>query len=285
MQPVVIKVGHLREAAPHNWLLLHSGPVVAEHGNLLWLRSQTCLIVKDGHSVCAAAAAAAAMTAAFDAVIGTADDLLQRKQKLAVGIYVVRKAITDTGLVRNKLHASCTAHPDMCTHITWDMSHNLSSKAQAYDNYSTHYYCMQPPGDWILRGAFYDCVVAGGIPVVFHPDYAKMVAFSDMFDYTQMLSQAPTPAELEKSGSEYLQHLQQQHTSSNSTVKLQALHPLRRLFQYAVNPDHYLIDWARRGKVDARDDAFTFSLKAMLRGLCNQTTFSKGPQCLQPSAS
>jgi hypothetical protein len=196
-----------------------------------------------------------------------------------VGIYVVRKAMTDRASIRTVLHRSCTEHPDACTHVTWDMAHNMSFKAEAYSSYAAYHYCLQPPGDWLLRGAFYDCVVAGGIPAVFHPDYAKHVAFADVFNYTQMLLQMPTPAQLKKSGSDYLEHLQQQHAESNSTAKLEAWQPLRRLFQYALNPNHFLVRWSERANIDPRDDAFTFTLKALLRGLCVQKAFSNATQC------
>lgn len=208
-----------------------------------------------------------------------AESLLQQKQKLAVGIYVVRKAITDRASIRTVLHRSCTEHPGTCTHVTWDMTHNMSFKAEAYSKYSTHHYCLQPPGDWLLRGAFYDCVVAGGMPAVFHADYAKHVAFADVFNYTQMLLQMPTPDELTASDGDYLEHLQQQHADSNSTAKYLAWQPLRRIYQYALNPNHYLVRWSERNSIDPRDDAFTFSLKALLRGLCSQKAFSKSPQC------
>jgi hypothetical protein len=208
-----------------------------------------------------------------------ADELLARKQKLTVGIYVVRKAITDRTSIRTVLHQSCTKHPDTCTHVTWDLARNMSFKAEAYNSYAAYHYCLQPPGDWLLRGAFYDCIVAGGMPAVFHPDYAKHVAFADVYNYTQMLMQMPAPAELEASGADYLEHLQRQHAESNSTANLQSWQPFRRLFQYTLNPNHYLVRWSDRATANPCDDAFTFSLKAVMRRLCSQKAFSNTTQC------
>jgi hypothetical protein len=229
-----------------------------------------------------------------------AEPVIQQKQKLAVGIYVVRKAISDgTANTRTLLHKSCTQHADACTHITWDMSYNMTTKAAAYSNYTSHWYCLQPPGDWILRGAFYDCVVAGGVPVVFHPNYTKHVAFSDVFNFTDMIQLAPPAAELQSRGGsdfDYLEFLQkqQQHaagkdstssSSSSSRAKLTALWKARRVFQYALNPDHHLIRWRDRETQHAKDDAFTFTMKALLRGLCRQPGFRNSTQCNEPAHS
>jgi hypothetical protein len=214
-----------------------------------------------------------------------ADSVMQQKQKLAVGIYVVRKAISDgTSNTRTLLHRSCTDHADSCTHITWDMGHNMTFKASAYSNYTSHWYCLQPPGDWILRGAFYDCVVAGGVPVVFNANYPKHVAFADVFDYKTMIQQAPTSAELQAHKTDYIGYLQRLHSDGNSTAKLEALQAVRRVLQYALNPDHYLISWKDRANLRPRDDAFTFSMKSLLRALCSQAGFKNGTQCQQPTA-
>lgn len=216
--------------------------------------------------------------------------MIQQKQKLAVGIYVVRRAISDgTANTRTLLHKSCTSHTDTCTHITWDLGHNMTTKAAAYSNYTSHWYCLQPPGDWIVRGAFYDCAVAGGVPVVFHPNYVNHVAFSDVFNYSNMIQQAPPAAELPSGGSEfdYIQFLQQQHAADKdgSRAKLGALWKVRRVFQYALNPDHYLIRWQDRDSRHAKDDAFTFTMKALLRGLCRQPGFMSSTQCQEPTQS
>jgi hypothetical protein len=197
----------------------------------------------------------------------------------------VRKAMSDgTTNTRTLLHKSCTDHADSCTHITWNMGHNMTFKASAYSKYTSHWYCLQPPGDWILRGAFYDCVVAGGLPVVFNENYPKHIAFADVFDYATMIQQAPTSAELQLQKTDYVGYLQRLHTGGNSTSKLKALQAVRRVFQYALNPDHYLISWKARADLDPRDDAFTFSMKSLLRGLCSQPGFKNKTQCQQPSA-
>lgn len=210
-----------------------------------------------------------------------ADSVLQQKQKLAVGIYVVRKAISDSANTRTVLHKSCTDNADACTHITWEMAHNMSFKASAYSNYSSHWYCLQPPGDWVLRGAFYDCVVAGGVPLVFTDKYPKLLAYADMFNYTAMLQQAPTPAQLASNHTDYVGFLKQQHARGDSKAKLQQLQQVRRVFQYALDPNHYLISWRDRSKLHPQDDAFTFSMKALLRGLCRQPQGLKNAtQCL-----
>lgn len=176
-----------------------------------------------------------------------------------------------------QLYESCMAHPDACSHVTWEMANNMSFKAAAYSNYTTHWYCLQPPGDWVLRGAFYDCVVAGGLPLVFNAKYPQLVAYSDFFNYSSMLQLAPQGAD---SAMDYIKFLQQLHESGDSKAKLHRLHQIKRVFQYALNPDHYLIRWQDRNKRVPGDDAFTFSMKALLRGLCNQHVWGLSKQCV-----
>jgi len=180
---------------------------------------------------------------------------------------------------RTVLHESCTAHPDACTHITWDMAHNMSYKASAYSNYTSHWYCLQPPGDWVLRGAFYDCVVAGGVPMVFNPKYPQYVAYSDIVNYTEIIRMAPSTQQLQERQIDYLAYLQEQQMVGNSTAELEAWHMLGRVFEYALNPDHFLISWKDRSRHDPHDDAFTFSMKALLRGLCRQPSFNSSTKC------
>jgi hypothetical protein len=210
------------------------------------------------------------------------ESLIEAKQKLAVGIYVVRKANTDKTM-RFVLHQACMQHNDTCTHITWEMSHNMTFKAAAYAQYSSHWYCLQPPGDWVLRGAMYDCVVAGGVPMVFHKQYAKYMPYADVVDYSDMLVQAPSTTELEAQGTDFIAHLQQLHAAGNATEKVASWHRIRRAMQYALNPDHYLITWHDRHVLHPMDDAFTFSMKALLRGLCKQPAFhsSLSSRCQQ----
>lgn len=56
---------------------------------------------------------------------------------------------------------------------------------------------------------------------------------------------------------------------------------LQRVFLYAVNPDHYLISYGTRAKLQLRDDAFTFTMKSVLRTICKQASGSNNPKCVK----
>lgn len=94
--------------------------------------------------------------------------------------------------IPRQVHAECIIRPKDCTHYAWNDSVQLDVKAVMYSEYRTHWYCVQPPGDWMLRGAFYACLIEGGIPVVFDTDkwwkldgdwYGARAAYNDIIDY------------------------------------------------------------------------------------------------------
>lgn len=67
---------------------------------------------------------------------------------------------------------------------------------------------------------------------------------------------------------------------SAALAQLQYIHEVRHVFQYSLNPAHYLIRWDERGQRHRRDDAFTFTMKAVMRNLCTRQQRLLPLQCL-----
>eukprot|EP00667_Euglena_gracilis_P013157 EG_transcript_13550 len=184
-------------------------------------------------------------------------------RQMVFGMFQVRPV--DKGRVRQRLMWHCKARRKVCEYKQWYIDDKPAAKAALYLRYRKAFYCLQPPGDWLLRGAFYDCLVAGGLPVVFHPNYTHVAAFSDVLNYSHFVMTVNDSA---LPGVNLIDHIVSQHSPQSAFESLRRLMKVRRLFIYTINPLHALISFKRMNIVDQLDDAFTFSMKALLRALC-----------------
>eukprot|EP00667_Euglena_gracilis_P010589 EG_transcript_10785 len=115
--------------------------------------------------------------------ISTAPEF-QETRKLVMGVFGCgRKYALDGHRVRLRIREDCQARPTSCTYLGWAGS-SLQDQAATYHLYARHFYCFQPPGDWYVRGAFYDCLSLGALPVVFHNHYIRRVAYTDVLNYS-----------------------------------------------------------------------------------------------------
>ena len=64
--------------------------------------------------------------------------------------------------------------------------------------------------------------------------------------------------------------LQVHFNRTEATVMLAQLHRVQRVMQYMLNPDHDLLRFDQIEQMGAEEDAFTFSIKAVMRRLCQQ---------------
>lgn len=98
--------------------------------------------------------------------------MLASKRLLVSETFVTRLA------PRALLKGHCDARPaPLCQHAEfsehtpdtheWDPAGVL----KAYELAASAWYCFQPPGDTFTRRAFWDCLLAGAIPVVFDEAY------------------------------------------------------------------------------------------------------------------
>ena len=67
-------------------------------------------------------------------------------------------------------------------------------------------------------------------------------------------------------------------------AQLQYIHEVRHVFQYSLNPAHDLLRWDQRAQRDHHDDAFTFTMKAVMRNLCARHPHLLPLQCLVGSS-
>ena len=65
--------------------------------------------------------------------------------------------------------------------------------------------------------------------------------------------------------------LLKQHDGKKALEMLHYIHTVRHVFQFSLNPRHELLLWHRRDSRDMEDDAFTFTIKAVMRNLCERS--------------
>lgn len=61
---------------------------------------------------------------------------------------------------------------------------------------------------------------------------------------------------------------QRYQTTAALLKKLQQVWRVRQVFQYSSNPNHLVLRWDAVQRIDPMDDAFTFTIKALMRKLC-----------------
>ena len=59
-------------------------------------------------------------------------------------------------------------------------------------------------------------------------------------------------------------------SEADKLARLSGVHSLRHVFQYSLKSSHQLVRFDYLSLVTQHDDAFTMSLKAALKSLCNR---------------
>ena len=81
--------------------------------------------------------------------------------------------------------------------------------------------------------------------------------------------QAPPDLQCGCTNTTFVDILRQRYPTKSSLLKkLQAVWHVRQVFQFASNPSHLTLRWDTVYRLDPLDDAFTFSIKALMRKLC-----------------
>lgn len=68
----------------------------------------------------------------------------------------------------------------------------------------------------------------------------------------------------------FTQLLQQNFDEDIALDQLKYMFSVRHVFQYSLNPDHTLLTYTHRDVISPADDAFTSTIKAILRNLCKK---------------
>lgn len=174
--------------------------------------------------------------------------------------------VTRTFPERTILRDQCNQAADhICTFFEYDPSAELKSAKLTIDGYERSYYVAMPRGDFVTRSSLYDVLCTGAVPIVFHANYSLFLPYHDIIDYSKLLLVVDTA--LDERAPSFLNFVQD-YGIQQAKHKMRYLSRVAHLFQYSLNPDHSLVTFPARDLVDSKDDAFTATMKAVLRNLC-----------------
>lgn len=71
-------------------------------------------------------------------------------------------------------------------------------------------------------------------------------------------------------------YCQAEHTVEDCLSRLERIHGMRHIMHYQTQPAASLVHFDDLESKSQHDDAFTMSLKALMRALCNKDQFAPG---------
>ncbi|CAK0733002.1 hypothetical protein CVIRNUC_000212 [Coccomyxa viridis] len=194
--------------------------------------------------------------------------IVASKQRLVFSSYVTRIYAT-----RFAARKHCMNSPHLCKHEEWEDSGIQTLLPKIQKGYEESWFTIMPHADFALRNSLFDALLAPSLPVVFDADFARYMPFSQHIDYRMIL--AVIDEALFVGDSEDLIRLIHEQYFTRRLDMLRYLLSVRHLFQYKLYPDHHLISFQTRNRLDAEDDAFTFSMKMLLANLCRRKLVSE----------
>ena len=168
--------------------------------------------------------------------------------------------------LRPKLLGDCTAEHASCIQDTNDGIFAWISRQ--HDSL----FCIQPYGDTFTREAFFDCIGMGGtLPVTFDRRMLANLAFADVVNYKEFTI-IMDEQHIMKESVNIVTELKQVNSSSLIS-RLEALQRVSHVMSYSIDSQHQLASFESRWDISANDDAFSMTVKAVLRNLCDRDLF------------
>ena len=191
-----------------------------------------------------------------------AEGIEQLKTRLVVETFRVRD-FPD----RFAVFEDCKAAPENCTHLDWN---SWADALPMYEALRSAWYSTHPKGDFLMRQTLCDTLLADAVPVFFHAEYIDSVPFTDVLNYTRIAVYIPEHEIVAPKRTNLIHRLAKDFDREEALSRIEYIHNIRHLFQYMQNPEHELIRWDLRATIDPGDDAFTFTLKSVLRNMCRR---------------
>ena len=127
------------------------------------------------------------------------------------------------------------------------------------------YALIEPSGDPPTRLSLWDVFQGSTIPVVFDEHLLSVLPFSDLIDYSAFMLVKPTTWK----GS-FVEEVKRSATFATRLQALASLHRVRHVLQYSLNPVDEAVAFDSINSISELDDAYTATIKSVLRTLCNQ---------------
>ena len=185
------------------------------------------------------------------------------KTLLVAESFLVREPFPD----RFTVYEDCIGAPDNCTHVEWTAH---TDAVAVYEAMQSAWYVMHPEGDFLTRNSLCDTLLADAVPVLFQAEYIDSVPFTDILDWDKIVLFIPESEVLGDNRTNVIHRLAREFDKDEALSRIEYIHSIRHIFQYMQNPDHELIRWDQRSTIQPDDDAFTSTMKAVMRYLCGR---------------
>lgn len=198
-----------------------------------------------------------------------AQAIAREKKFLATGCWLHRdKHHEDSFYVSRKVwRQQCFNNPTLCQWVAWPQRHNDAVSAnnaslQVKRAIDAAWYTMIPIGDYHTRGSIFDMLVSNSIGVLEHRVEISL-PFLDALHYHDFVR-------FVEPGVPIIDELKAQFNETEAMQMIEKKFKYKHLFQYSLAPNHRLVSLQTRHEVHEDDDAFTFTLKTMLRRWCRE---------------
>lgn len=185
--------------------------------------------------------------------------------------------IARTGL-RKILQQQCMARNQSCIDFAPFAAERFDVKGIATLNENS-VFCLQPPGDTYSRRSLFDCLPLGCIPVVFETVWVTAFPFSDVLNVSLILVDLASIVDKVKSNELNVVDVLAYFPAKDVIQRQDYVRRHGHVFAYMLDPVHELLTVDRLQHMDCMDDAFTFSIKQLMRNLCRRRLISK-ERCL-----
>ena len=189
---------------------------------------------------------------------------VQSKDLLAFECFGTTKHVNEAVNIRKALQAACLLAGSDCVHVSPDYTGEQAASAalQYYVNASNAWFCMQPIGDTPTRRSTFDCLLAGSIPVFLDQSSMDHFPWSDLLNASELILVHPGVMV-----ADIFSHWLPAVPLKERQARLKKIAQVAHVFQYSLTPHSGLIRWDNIDVLEKWDDAFTFSMKALLRNL------------------
>lgn len=171
---------------------------------------------------------------------------------------------------RARLKAACLSIPSICHHqdFSYWSQGNATHILTWLNATASAWYCLSPPGDSPTRKAIFDCLMSGTIPVVFDDWVPFTFPYHDIVNASELMVVLPwswtNASEVTGIYSQVLAGI----PVVERLAKIARIKHFQQVLQYSLTPKTGDLRFDTLYELQPTDDAFTFSLKAVLRNLC-----------------
>lgn len=173
---------------------------------------------------------------------------------------------------RRWIHEQCNKEEFCQSEDIWAYEEGDPRRMDFIGPYKPAWVAIQPQGDEPTRTAMFDVWCHNAVNLFLaEPEWIlPYFPFTDIIDYRKI---AYFVSHVDKARAEnrehYLREFWEQYSLDKTVDMVRTAHNITRVFQYMQEPHHFAIRMDLLQEMHKYEDAFTFTIKALLRRLCN----------------